>query len=374
MNTTTIQNTATGPVTGPAAWKPRDFGEDNSWLHVFTESQVSELRRAVQQWRATNMHFLDIKDPHALLPSFLPLAEQIKAELAGRGFVLLRGLRVWEMSDAEAACAYWAIGKLLGEGTTQNAAGDFVCPVTNAGVDFGYSGAASQRNVRGYMSNADLNYHCDPTDVVALLCLRKAKAGGESTIVSTTSIYNRILEQHPEHLPILLRGFPYDRKGEEFPHEEPVTPRIPVFVRHEDRVSCRYARSYILGGADKLGTPLSDAERAALDCFDSVARSEDLAMKMSFEPGDIQLLNNFTTVHGRTAYEDYPEPARRRYLYRLWLHLGETEPWSRENEVMQYAFARFGRLGWSQEELRRLEASQCSGQVISDSATRKSLL
>jgi hypothetical protein len=44
------------------------------------------------------------------------IAEQIKTELAGCGFILLRGLPVWEMSDAEAACAYWAIGKLLGEG------------------------------------------------------------------------------------------------------------------------------------------------------------------------------------------------------------------------------------------------------------------
>lgn len=40
---------------------------------------------------------------------------------------------------------------------------------------------------------------------------------------------------------------------------------------------------------------------------------------MEFRPGDIQLLNNHWILHSRTAFEDYPEPERRRHLYRLWL-------------------------------------------------------
>lgn len=344
--------TTPAPLSVPAAWKAADFVEDFSWIHQFSPQQLDELGLAISKWR-TGLHFSEIQSPERFLPSFLPLAKQIIETLATRGFVLLRGLPVHEMSDEDTACAYWAIGQLLGTGTTQNARAELVCPVTNADVDFGYSGSASQRNVRGYMSNADLNYHCDPTDVVGLLCLRKAKAGGESTIVSTTSIYNRILAQRPEHLPALLRGFRYDRKGEELSGEEPITPRIPVFVPHKDRVSCRYARSYILGGADKSKIPLTASERAAIDCFDTVARDEELVLKMAFEPGDIQLLNNFTTVHGRTAYEDHPEVEQRRLLYRLWLHLGGERPWSDESDVMRYAFARFGNLGLSAQEWKR---------------------
>ena len=44
-----------------------------------------------------------------------------------------------------------------------------------------------------------------------------------------------------------------ERKGEECSGEAPVTPCIPAFVRHGDGVSCRYARSYLIGGAQKLG-------------------------------------------------------------------------------------------------------------------------
>ena len=75
---------------------------------------------------------------------------------------------------------------------------------------------------------------------------------------------------------MLLRGFAYDRKGEEHAGEAPVTERIPVFVPHPDgRVSCRYARSYIIGGAQKLGTALTAAETAALDCFDARSQHYD---------------------------------------------------------------------------------------------------
>jgi len=40
---------------------------------------------------------------------------------------------------------------------------------------------------------------------------------------------------------------------------------------------------------------------------------------MTLERGDLQFVHNHTLLHDRTAFEDYPEPSRRRYLLRLWL-------------------------------------------------------
>ena len=176
-------------------------------------------------------------------------------------------------------------------------------------------------------------------------------SGGLSAIVSSETIFNIIAEEAPQHLPVLLRGFPYDRKNENFPEEEPVTPRIPVFDRNDDRVSCRYARSYINGAAEKLAQPLTAQEVAALDYFEAVSRRSDVVLHMAFEPGDIQLLNNYTTLHGRTSYEDHPEPERRRFLYRLWLML-DGQPWEGEGDPLRHAFARFGNLGLSLAEWR----------------------
>jgi hypothetical protein len=33
----------------------------------------------------------------------------------------------------------------------------------------------------------------------------------------------------------------------------------------------------------------------------------------------MQFLNNYVVLHSRTAFEDFPEPERKRHLLRLWL-------------------------------------------------------
>jgi alpha-ketoglutarate-dependent taurine dioxygenase len=344
-------------VAGPSVWRGSDFDGDASWMHVLDAPQQTALVGAARQWERHGRDFRSLQRHDALLAleGLRPLAAAVKREVQDRGFVLVRGVPVADMSATQIQLAYWAIGLLLGQGLTQNARADFLCPVTDMGVDFGYSGAPSQRNVRGYQSKADLNYHCDPSDMVSLLCVRKALSGGRSSIVSTPAIYNEIVRHHPEHLPVLLRGFPYDRKAEQGPHEAPVTERIPVFVRHAQRVSSRYARSYILGGAQKT-QPLTGAELAALDCFDALARRDDMPLHMAFEPGDIQFVNNFTVVHGRTAYEDHADPAQRRFLWRLWLQFGDEAPWGEESPVMRWAFARFGQLGRSVQEWKQAQS------------------
>lgn len=347
---------AAGPVSGPSVWKGGDFSTDRSWMRELTGAQAAALVDATRRWEGRDFRSLQRVEAQAALAALIPTAEAARADLASRGFVVLRGLPVQDMTPAEIQRAYWAVGLLFGEGLTQNASADFLCPVTDMGVDFGYSGSASQLNVRGYQSKADLNYHCDPSDVVSLLCVRKALAGGQSSIVSTPAIYNEILRAHPQHLPVLLRGFQYDRKAEQWATEAPVTERIPVFVPRNGRVSCRYARSYILGAAQKT-VPLTDAETAALDCFDAIARREDMPLRMAFEPGDIQFVNNYTVVHGRTAYEDHADPARRRFLWRLWLYLGDQAPWCEEGDVMRWAHARFGNLGRTVDEWARIAAS-----------------
>lgn len=44
-----------------------------------------------------------------------------------------------------------------------------------------------------------------------------------------------------------------------------------------------------------------------------------MAAAFTFEPGQIQVLNNLVIGHRRTAYQDWPQPERRRHLVRLWL-------------------------------------------------------
>jgi hypothetical protein len=64
----------------------------------------------------------------------------------------------------------------------------------------------------------------------------------------------------------------------------------------------------------------SELEEAALDYMDGLINRDDLRLDMMLEPGDMQLINNYTTLHARTEFVDYPEPDRRRWMVRLWLH------------------------------------------------------
>ena len=60
--------------------------------------------------------------------------------------------------------------------------------------------------------------------------------------------------------------------------------------------------------------------------INELAESPEFHFSMMFEPGDIQFLNNHVTLHSRTAFEDFPEPERKRHLLRMWL----SPPNSRE--------------------------------------------
>ena len=50
------------------------------------------------------------------------------------------------------------------------------------------------------------------------------------------------------------------------------------------------------------------------------------------EPGDIQIFNNRTVLHGRAHFEDHPEKERRRHLKRLWL---SVENWPELPDVQR---------------------------------------
>lgn len=56
-----------------------------------------------------------------------------------------------------------------------------------------------------------------------------------------------------------------------------------------------------------------------MEAIDGLNNDPRFVLTMDLRAGDMQFLNNFVTMHSRTAYEDHPEPHRRRDLIRLWL-------------------------------------------------------
>ena len=67
------------------------------------------------------------------------------------------------------------------------------------------------------------------------------------------------------------------------------------------------------------------AQTEAFDAFDALANDPALHFCMEFRAGDIQLVCNHSLLHDRTAFEDWPDPRRKRHLLRLWLSTPQDE-------------------------------------------------
>ena len=83
-------------------------------------------------------------------------------------------------------------------------------------------------NSRGYQTREAMDYHCDQSDIVGLLCIRSAKSGGVSRIASSVSMYNTLLGDNPELAEALAQPLYWTKHGEHAADEAPYYPS-PVF-------------------------------------------------------------------------------------------------------------------------------------------------
>ncbi|WP_394378351.1 TauD/TfdA family dioxygenase [Saccharopolyspora spinosa] len=309
---------------GPAVWTGAELQNSDDWIYHLSASQIAELDEALKHAKGLGLPLKDVTLDDFPLRAFGNDLARLSDEIeSGRGFVLIRGLPVDEYSAEDAGLIYWGIGRHLGVPVPQNATGDLLGHVRDLG---GREGRMIGKNAsRGYNSNAGLAYHCDGSDVVGLLCLKTARVGGASTVVSTGAIHNKILDVRPDLLEVLYDDFPQDFHGEQ-PEGYPKYNWSPVFANHLGQLSSRYVPSHIRGAFknyEELGG-LSGEKLEALDLMDRYAN--ELALSMDFERGDIQLLNNHTTLHSRTRFEDFDEPEKKRHLLRLWITLYRGKP------------------------------------------------
>src|SRR5437762_3501094 len=256
------------------------------------------------------------------LPTFAAkLKQRFRDEvLNGRGFLLIRGLQVERWTVRESATAYFGLGSHLGSARSQNAKGHVLGHVQDLGLD------VHDPNVRIYQTNERQTYHTDSCDIVGLLCLKTAKSGGLSALVSSTTIFNEMRCRRPDLLKLLFEPVATDRRGEVPDGQKPYF-EIPVFSWYRGFLTAIYQRQYIDSAQRFPEAPrLSPAHIEALDMFDALTNDPTLNMFMEFKPGDVQLVHNHTILHDRTGFEDWPEPARRRHLLRLWLAADKARP------------------------------------------------
>lgn len=297
----------TEKLTGPAVWKGADIAADDGWIYHLTEADIAGLEVMLASVEAQGLSLQHLTRDHVSLGPVASRLDAIAHDLEhGLGFSLMRGLPVERYTEEQLNIVYYAMGLYMGQPVTQNPKGDLLGLVMHVGD-------ATKKDTRVYETNLYLPYHTDPSDVVALLCVRKAKAGGMSSLVSAAAIYNEILHRRPELLALFYRPFYYAHLGEQ--------KTSPIFSFHDGKLSCRYLRQYIELGHETWGLPLSRIEIEALDLFDEIMMTPEMRIDMMMEPGDIQFANNYAVLHSRTSFEDADDPSLRRKKLRLWLKM-----------------------------------------------------
>jgi hypothetical protein len=311
-------------VEGPSAWIGADMKQrEDEWSYRLSPAQLDEIDAAVRAVRARGLDLADIRRADFPLPTLGPVLDRLRGEvLDGRGFALVRGMRVEDRPVAESATAYWGVGTYFGSARSQNAKGHLLGHV----YDLGQGLSATNPLLRSYATAEGQKFHIDRCDVVALLCLKRAKSGGLSTIVSSMAVHNVMATRRPDLLERLYQPFPTDRRGE-VPEGKGPFYEAPVFNDHAGNLSVLYSRLHI-GSSQRFpeARRLTPEDFEALDMLGELAGDPELRLDMNFMPGDIQLLHNHTILHARSGYEDWPEIERKRHLLRLWLCPPDARP------------------------------------------------
>jgi TfdA family taurine catabolism dioxygenase TauD len=298
----------------PSAWTAKSLGGKTALTWRLTEPQLEALdemllRTRVSRPQAVGRQAFD----HPIINALLA---ELREEIMHRhGAVVIAGLTPERFGEEDLERICWGFGTHLGIAAVQSTQGDRLGHVRHE---------PQNPKDRGYMAARELKLHSDAFEVIGLMCVQNAHAGGESHLASALAVHNEILSKRPELLAPLYRGFPY-ATAEARASRTLVTPySVPIFSCVAGKVSCMYTRAYMRAAAEQLGIPLPDDLVEALRYFEAVAERDDILLRFMLHAGEMLICNNYTTVHARTAFTDSAE--NKRHLLRLWLRIPDGRP------------------------------------------------
>lgn len=294
------------------------------WSEHLTSDNIKDFEVSIDHFLALNksLEYMTAAD-YPVSDSIAALIAGWKTELThkGRGFVVVKDIpvRKWSMSQIEVF--YAGLGHHMGVPGSQDTKSALLGQVRDIGADI--------RTERQYKSRGEIVYHCDAADVVGLLCLYPAKEGGESRIISSTSVYNELLKLpkgqqyvHRLYQPALMdtRGTAHIKYAMIRPFSRDSDGVVRIFY-HMEYFHSAYRRYPSL-------PPMDEETREALQAMDTILAKDEqgLHLDMNLQPGDLQLISNHYILHSRTEFTDYSEEERavdpskqKRHLLRLWV-------------------------------------------------------
>ena len=308
-----------GEITHKGAWLGPDIqGGGEDWIHHLSAAALADLDAALLHVQDAGLQIPFGKEDFPLTHCAAELAALLPEIQNGLGFCVLRGIPRDKYTDAECELLYWGLGVHIGRPVSQNDRGHLLGHVLDEDRSY------DDPSARGYQTAQRMDFHCDllPVDVLGLFCLHQAKTGGMSHLVSSLTVHNVLHRERPDLLDVTYQPFYLDWRGEEPEGEQPWY-AIPMFSSADGRVTSRFTSRQYLQSCERFGAKytLTDMQRECLDLVQQIANRPELRVSFRLQEGDIQLVNNHTTMHARDAFEDFDDPALKRHLLRMWIAL-----------------------------------------------------
>ena len=310
------------PIHTPAAWTG-DTLPEQAGLVVLDAQCLEEIHAAAELLAANPLPIEALRPDDVPMPHCHALMASVRETLdQGIGFAIVDRIPVDAIGNDAATRIYWLLMSMLGQPVAQRWDGTMVYDVTDEGkMDSPGNGVRSSKTRNGQSYHTDNAFNLPP-DYVALLCLQQARSGGLSGLCSFQSVYNCLLEESPQVLPRLYEPFWLDRQHEHAPGEPPIS-SSPLFDAVPEGVHVRLSRRLVNYGYTLAGEAMDARTRSAFDALCEVIERPSLERAFDFERGQFQIVNNRLLGHRRTAYEDWPDAARRRHMVRIWIrHAG----------------------------------------------------
>jgi hypothetical protein len=207
-------------IEGPSVWRKRDIRSED-YRVALSRACLDEIRRVADELRAYPLPTMLRTPDEFEWPHCRAAMAQVRRILKeGVRFSVVDRLPLEDLGSAEATTIYWLLASIVARPVAQKLDGTMIYDVHDTGQQ-----ALPGSGIRPDKTNIEIRFHVDnaynttPPEIVGLLCLRTAKSGGISRILSFPTVYNELLTRHPEHLPRLYRPFWFDRQREFFPGE-----------------------------------------------------------------------------------------------------------------------------------------------------------
>ena len=306
-------------IENPGLWRGEALWRRDDWEVRLSDDDVDQLKSAVDGCSDRDVE--SIRKEEFQLGALADRLSKVERQLEeGSGFAFVRGLPMDRFDEDRLRRLFWGIAIHLGTPVSQSASGERIFSVADAGY------APDDARSRGPNTSRKLSFHTDRCDVIGFCCHRQARSGGENYIVSSMALYNEIFERRPDLLAVLREPFYYLRHTVDDGNDQPWC-RQPVFSFCEGHFAANLLRVLIDRAHAHPDLPdLTPEQIEALDLVESLASDPALHATFRQEPGDMVFLNNWVTLHKRSAFEDWPESERSRHILRIWLSMPNSRP------------------------------------------------